>query len=230
MKMFATVRTDYPHPASTNYFLTREEAEESVATRVMFTAALGPDVPVPGSEWLEIEEVERPSQPCTTCGTESQQSSEEYEKYPYCRNCHYTGVAAEDKHADQLAPFKEAFPDAKVVIEHTGGGCFWLAFYWEGDHYFYTATEESELPDSWADGWGYLCRNYNDGTDTQEEWDHPDYYGTLILEGKRDDDGVLAEGFTPDEMIQAIREDRDSRALDNERSAFADRPTTKGEA
>lgn len=88
---------------------------------------------------------------CAICGDEV--TSRVPEKYPYCMVCHYTGRAAEHLRAEQIERFRKALPECTVAIEHTGGGCFWLAVYPPGeqapghDPKFYIATDgEANVP------------------------------------------------------------------------------------
>ena len=137
---------------------------------------------------------------CLSCGC-CEVTAKNPERYPYCRNCHYTGVAAEHIRGEQLGRFRAAMPEAKIAIEHTGGGCFWLAFYFDGEPAFYTATDangvlptDPDLEATREGGWGLVCRNGNDE-------DSPDYDGTPILDSRI--------GVSDEEIVRVIRTDRE---------------------
>lgn len=120
---------------------------------------------------------------CNVCGGEV--TSKDPEKYPFCRNCHYTGQAAEQLRADQIERFEKAFPDAQFVgVEHTGGGCFWLAIRYADSPKFFVLTDgEAGLPDwqpegdddVWAPlpdgGWGYVGRHDDTDPTAVDDWD-----------------------------------------------------------
>lgn len=172
--------------ALTDYFRTREEAEEARSRRKMIDR-FGEH---PGEEFLEVVEVERESRPCRFCGAEVQANEA---RIDYCRNCYYFGRPREEARAAQIAFFEEA-TGATVGVEHTGGGCFWLAFRWEGETDYYVATDgEASLPERANEetgehealprgGWGYVGRHSDDE-------DSPDYEGTPIA-------GIFVEGYT----------------------------------
>lgn len=157
---------------------------------------------------------------CEVCGGEV--TAAKPEKYPYCRNCHYTGSAAEAMRADQLNRFRAAFPDATVEVEHTGGGCFWLTFKWDGDARYYTATDgEAGLPRNTdpdddtpltEGGWGYVGRYAN--TDDES---HPDYEGvTLTAPADSHEDYWTAYpkwSLSDAQVIGIIQADRRDRGL-----------------
>lgn len=207
MKMYQVVDTEWPDRRDATFFQTMEKAEAHIESSRRYDREHPMESGgIPGREYLQIKIVDRDPQPCKVCGGEAANSPEQYAVYPYCRNCYYMGSAAEDIHLNDLAAFRKAFPDATVGVEHTGGGCFWLAFRWEGDPVFYCATAgEAELPDddAWNDGWGIVCRYVEDEN------------------GYMDDDAwaVLAESdpfgehgsptfLTKRQVIAAIKKDR----------------------
>ena len=164
---------------------------------------------IPGRDYLTIQIVERDSQPCKVCGGEATNKPEQYAGYPYCRNCYHTGSAADDQHMNDLSYFRQAFPDAEVGVEHTGGGCFWLSFRWENDPFYYAATAgDACVPDAgkWGDGWGCVCCYH-------EDEDHHDYDGRMLLYKELWDEeaGVELPGFTKRQVIAAIKKDRKER-------------------
>lgn len=182
-----------------------------------------------GFENVHFDEVEyvvsRNEHRCVLCG--SGVTAKDPEKYPYCRACHYTGNAAEQIGADAWAPLREAFPEANVTVEHTGGGCFWLAVYFPDDKGFHYAMTngEASLPEEDGayirNGWGYVGRHYYD-YEADPNGEHPDYNGTPILEadGVWDSDGdpnyweeYPAHCLTDEQVIEAIRQDRKSRGF-----------------
>lgn len=128
---------------------------------------------------------------CKVCGGEV--TAKDPERYPYCRTCHYTGFAAQDLRADQLNRFRAAFPDALVVIEHTGGGCFWLAIRFVNEPKYYVLTDgEASLPDKGKahdyeplaeGGWGYIGRHDDTEPGEGDDWKDArfaDYDGTPL--------------------------------------------------
>jgi hypothetical protein len=126
-------------------------------------------------------------------------------RYPYCRTCHYIGAAEEDVRAEQVTRFAFAFPDARVGIDHTGGGCFWLSIRWADSPTYYTLTNgEASLPTD-ADGravrggWGYVGR-YNDSDG------HEDYEGWALAENG-DALENPSQGMTDAHVIEVIRAD-----------------------
>jgi hypothetical protein len=139
-------------------------------------------VPTDAPDWVQYEAARGVE--CLTCGREEVGVKAHDAGFDYCRNCYHTGVAAEDLRAAQLYGFRVAMPDWEVSVNHTGGGCFWLAFTPpETDGTFYAATDgEASLPEvdgePIRDGWGIVCRYYmGEGED-----DHADYEGTIIAE------------------------------------------------
>jgi hypothetical protein len=199
-----------------DYFPTIGDAQAHVDRNIELNAKDRADrgEPFNVNEWrseFSFAEVERQHQPCKACGGEAQNSADSYAEYPYCRMCFYTGRAANDINAAGLASFREAFPDAEVGVEHTGGGCFWLAFRWAGDPFYYCATDgEASLPEAdqggWASGWGIACRYHEDDQ-------HDDYEGAVILDGwgKDDEHDMLVRTFTIEQVVAAIRADREAR-------------------
>ena len=149
MRMYAVRDKDSPDTAAlTSYYRTVEEAEAHVsqASRIDRWGEH------PGSEYLEIVVVERDSYPCVLCAGEV--TSKNPERYPYCRSCHYTGSAAEHIRDDQMTYFIESVPWAEsITIDHTGGGCFWLAFRFSDRSEYVIATDgEAALPADDASG------------------------------------------------------------------------------
>ena len=208
MKMYQVLDTDWPSRRDLNLFRTLVEAEQHIERSTRYdrehTMESGG---VPGREYLVIKIVERVSQPCKVCGGEATNTPEQYARYPYCRNCYYVGNAAEDMHLNDLGLFRASFPDAEVGVEHTGGGCFWLAFRWEGDPIFYVATGgEAELPpdDHWNDGWGVVCRYSQDenGDVNDDDW------AVLRESGWDQEDPTY---LTKRQVIAAIKKDRKLR-------------------
>jgi hypothetical protein len=113
---------------------------------------------------------------CILCGAGV--TSKDPGRYPYCRLCHYTGAAAEHQRADTLRLMEGLLPGARVGIDHTGGGCFWMAVRFPDSDRFYAMTDgDAGLPDGMQD-WRYLGRH----TDRDDEHD-PDYNGTCLYDG-----------------------------------------------
>ncbi len=206
MKMYEIVDKDWPGKATTRYFHTLEEAEAHIENARRFDRAHPEESGgIPGREYLVIKIVDRAEQPCKTCGKESTNSAESYAKFPYCRDCYYVGNAYEDIHINDLALFRRHFEDAWVGIEHTGGGCFWLAFRWDDDPIYYCATAgEAELPDDdrWSDGWGIVCR-YNENNDEDCE---------VVRESDIWGDNGPPTTLTKRQVIAAIKKDRKARS------------------
>ena len=150
--------------------------------------------------WSSEDEIVR----CKTCGRVV--SSGDPERYPYCRGCHYVGNASEDVRADQLLTFRRAFPDATVGIDHTGGGCFWLAIRWDGSDTYYALTDgEASLPTDGEGnpvrgGWGYVGRHW----DTEDDWSSDDVAELHYSADAMDDP---SQGLTDADAVAIIRAD-----------------------
>lgn len=142
---------------------------------------------------------------CQLCGAEV--TAKDPEVYPYCRNCHYTGQAHGHRWKATLDKLGAAFPGASVGIDHTGGGCFWLAVRWPDDPKYYVLTDgEAALPETeegfpLADSWGYVGRQ--DDTDEAGE-ENDDYEGSPLF---WDYEKVQTDA----EVIDTIRADREAR-------------------
>ena len=204
MRMYAIVDSVFRHE---DVFHTLEEAEAAIDARKRYDREFTMENSdgIPGRDYLTIQIVERDSQPCKLCGNEATNKPEQFAEYPYCRNCYHTGSAADDQHMNDLAYFRRAFPDAEVGIEHTGGGCFWLAFRWEDDPFYYAATAgDACVPEAgkWADGWGAVFCYHSDE-------DHPDYEGRMLLYRELWTEGPDPEiaGFTKRQVVAAINKD-----------------------
>jgi hypothetical protein len=136
-------------------------------------------------------------------------------KTEFCRNCFYTGVAFNDLYADVIDKFREAFPDHWVGVEHTGGGCFWLAVRSrdESNPIYWCATAgEASLP-VFEEGelWGIVCR-YCDDEDKARHVkvngaDYWEYEGVPILCAPVIEDDIPQPMMGHDEVIDAIRKD-----------------------
>jgi hypothetical protein len=111
---------------------------------------------------------------CRTCGAVV--TSGDPQRYPYCRSCHYVGNAAEDVRAATLSYFRETLGPVEVRVDHTGGGCFWLAIQFPESETFYVLTDgEASLPtdengDPIRGGWGYVGLH----SEREEDWDTPE--------------------------------------------------------
>lgn len=157
---------------------------------------------------------------CILCGGGT--TAKDPEKYPYCRVCHYTGAAEESMRGEQLSRFAEAMPDFNVCVEHTGGGCFWLAFYprQEGRKEMYAATDgEAELPavDGRAlpeGGWGIVVFTPDHAEGSPDE---------IVLQPEHvvDEDGFATDRYwneypahclSDQQVIDAIRADWKERS------------------
>lgn len=142
---------------------------------------------------------------CSLCGR-NEVTSKNPVRYPYCQWCHYSGDVAAHLRAEQMNYFRGEFPDAtNVFIDHTGGGCFALAFYFgDGEFYYYATDGGVAIPtdddgNPVRDGWRLVCRYHADE-------DHPDYEGALIVNRDYDTD----ETATDAEIVAAIRADREA--------------------
>lgn len=202
--------------ALTDYFRTREEAEKSVAARTKSDA----DGKHAGHEFLEIVEVERESRPCRFCGSEVQADDPATD---FCRGCHYTGRHQDDARSEQIEWFQEQL-GCDVHSEHTGGGCFWMAFYFDQTAEFYVATDgEASLPtkdgEPIRDGWGYVGRHGDDE-------DSPEFNGVVVAEPVIAGKGIFESGghrhdlywdeypqhcLADAQVVEAIKADRRSR-------------------
>lgn len=135
-----------------------------------------------------------PNVRCRSCGSEEVGVKAHAVGYDFCRSCYATGNADALLRADQIDRFRKALPGWEIAVEHTGGGCFWMAFTPpDAGGYFYTATDgEACLPEikpdgaeasvPIRDGWGYVGRHFYDADDPEASDAHPDYEGTTIAE------------------------------------------------
>lgn len=118
---------------------------------------------------------------CEICG--GGVTSPDPAAYPYCETCHYTGAVATLLRGKQIARFEQALPGAHVSVEHTGGGCFWMAVRFEEHADYYVFTDgEAELPEQENGGWRYV------GLHSDVE-DSPHYEGTPIRTRDFDEPG-----------------------------------------
>jgi hypothetical protein len=175
-------------------------------------------VPADAPAWVQYEAAVGVK--CLTCGNEEVGVKAHAVGFDYCRMCFHTGRAAEHLRADQMAWFRAQLPGWDIGIEHTGGGCFWLAFYPAGPRagYMYAATAgEASLPSSndeddhpIRDGWGYVGRYYYDGT-TEGDM-HEDAEGTTVLDAVEHPGADFWEEYprfarSEADIVKAIRED-----------------------
>jgi hypothetical protein len=131
------------------------------------------------------EVVERNPHRCSLCG--GGVTSKDPERYPFCSGCHYSGAAASSQRAEQLAAIATALDGPEVAVEHTGGGCFWLAVRFAGEEDYYVLTDgEASLPEQPEGGWGYV------GLQSDNEAS-PHYEGTPIRYLSDDDDPGLSD-------------------------------------
>lgn len=98
----------------------------------------------------------------------------------FCRYCYHSGVAFNDIYAAERQPFVDAFPDAHVGFEHTGGGCWWFAIYPKDSPWYWAMTNgEAAIPKFQdGEGWAIVVRYHTDD-------DHPDYEGALVVQSER---------------------------------------------
>ena len=204
--MYAVVDKERQLESLTTYFRSREEADTHVAGCEMFK--IGHEGPIPGIEYLEIQEVERDSHPCSLCGGEV--TAKDPVKYPYCRSCHYNGLAAEHLRSEQMEFFASQLGPSggAAYIEHTGGGCMWLAFRWEDEVEFYTSTmtdaflPEDEEGNPIRDEWGLVAMQY----DLEEKWDEFD-----MLHDSGYEPDLKCPRLTDAELVKLILEHRSVR-------------------
>lgn len=144
-----------------------------------------------------VEIVERNPRSCVYCSNGVTSSNPDCD---YCRHCHYSGRHLDEVNAESVDAFRVAFPEAHWTgVEHTGGGCFWLAVRMtDGDGPYYAVTDgQAGIPAlAEGEGWFYVCR-YADDEDCE---------GEIILDCADDD-----PGFKTAEVIAAIRTDLDRR-------------------
>ena len=150
---------------------------------------------------------------CQICG--GGVTSKDPEKYPYCRSCHYTGQVAEREHAEVISKLGSLLgADAIVCIEHTGGGCFWLAVRYDGSPFYWIATDgEASIPD-FAKGasWGIVCRYADEEVAVDIDagdgsvWN--EYEGLPLLGSEGYDDTGVGT-LTHEQVAQAILADRE---------------------
>jgi hypothetical protein len=174
----------------------------------------------PGFHYVRPEEVvavvARNTNACILCG--GGVTSKNPAKYPYCRSCHYTGAATEDlnrEHIDALGVLFDDVDDLNVSVEHTGGGCFWLAVRPLDDSPFYwIATDgEASIPDfARGESWGIVCRYADEEQAREVEVDGVlwhEYEGVpLLADEGASDEGVGA--LTHEQVAKAILADRES--------------------
>ncbi len=128
---------------------------------------------------------------CTICGDGVTASNEETD---FCRNCYYSGAATERDRAEQLAAISTALDGPTVAVEHTGGGCFWVAVRFdtqdEGGEFYVLTDGDASLPEQAEGGWRYI------GLHSDDE-DSPHYEGTALhyLDGA---------GLTDEQAVRAI--------------------------
>lgn len=134
---------------------------------------------------------------CIICGAKV--TARDPQAYPYCKTCHYSGAAQGNINADKVEPFALAFPNADVLIEHTGGGCHWLAIYPKdtGSYPMYALTDgDANLPAEDETTWGCVVR-YN----------HVDDEGTAIAWNVDEEDDRWVPLLTVEQCINAIKAD-----------------------
>lgn len=196
MRMYEVYNTDHPDMRP-HVFRERDEAVGYIERCKAYTRS----GEIAGRDYLAIRVVERESHPCTLCGAEV--TAKDPVAYPYCESCHYTGASADALNGEALAWFQQRLPSATVGVEHTGGGCFWLAFRWPDDPVYYTATDgEASLPDDWQK-WGYLGRY--DGDDDCE--------GFILLEGVDESNDQWLPLIRREDVVVAIVNDRKERGV-----------------
>lgn len=113
---------------------------------------------------------------------------------------------------ERVEKFRQAFPEAEVEIQHTGGGCHWLCVSYPGTPLYYALTDgEAFLPEP-TEGWRFV------GLFSEED-DSPHYEGTALRQS-----GEYADGPTfSDEVAIAtiLRHREEGEALtDEERDAL----------
>jgi len=197
------------------YCRTLEEAQECVAKSKRFSREHPEPDGLAGDQYLEIVVQKIDWFPCKTCG--GHVTAKDPLKYPYCRSCHYMGTAEEDVREAQLYDFRVAVPECDIGIEHTGGGCMWLAFHHPDKREFLIATDgDACLPDdddgnAVRDGWGCVMLQQGCATscNTGGECDGLcDGYMELLW--RRDEDGDEGDqwcvrNITDAEIIEQAR-------------------------
>lgn len=137
--------------------------------------------------------VERNPRDCRFCGNGVTSTNPEID---YCRICHYTGRAQQDMHAVRIAEIESGLPEGwMAMVEHTGGGCFWLAIRHDANRFYYACTaHDAVLPDD-AEGedWSWVFRYHHDES-------HEDYEGVAIIHSGEPDvsNRRVAEAITAD--------------------------------
>jgi hypothetical protein len=129
--MYEVFHTDGKYfPSLSDFYRTREEAENHVARATGCKSVNGVMVDMVGSDFLAIREVERESKPCKFCGGEVQSNAVDF-----CRSCFYGGEVFKEGVSGIIDALK-AHPmiDAESVgVWHTGGGCFAVGANIDGD-------------------------------------------------------------------------------------------------
>jgi hypothetical protein len=166
------------------------------------------------------EIVERNPRICEFCGNGVTSPNPEV---TFCRGCFYNGTAFEDRYADVIEVFQRAFPDHWATIEHTGGGCFWLAIHplpgsplaARSPYYWALTAGDAVLP-MFEEGelWGIVMRYCADEERAQTvvvgEIEFNEYEGVPVLESETDKDGMFLPNMSHEQVIEAIRKDMEA--------------------
>lgn len=204
---------------------TPEEQADDGEEKLTYGDALRFAREVSGGRFYDLTLNDAETIDCAICGGEV--TAKAPAEYPYCRTCHYTGRAEERIRAEQIERFKAAFPSARsVAVEHTGGGCFWLAIRFEDDPKYYVLTDgEAALPtqnvadldadpqaEDWRPipdgGWGYVGRH--DDTEVEANYESGDYEGTAL---SFDEDALASGGLSDEQAIAVVKADISARSM-----------------
>lgn len=160
---------------------------------------------VKGSAWSErylladvTEIVVSNPRSCRFCGNGVTATNPDTD---FCRICHYTGRAEQDRIADRIARVERLLPDGwSAGVEHTGGGCFWLAVRHQEDPFYYAITAHDAVLPEGDEEWSWAFRYH-------ENEDHEDYEGVVIIQAPEQ-----ATILTDEQVAKAIVDDIASRS------------------
>jgi hypothetical protein len=174
-------------------------------------------------ETIEFSEVVKGTLPaivkCKTCkaaGRDTIVTAEDPVKYPFCKNCFYTGAAAEFLMSDVMVKIGKGVKGWEPSVWHTGGGCFALVLNkWDpekqeivkdGEYYMLTG-DDFEVSTIATEGVGCIGRYLDETEDNKTS----EYAGTrmcMVYEGY---DWTTADGtakkITLDQAIARIQLD-----------------------
>jgi hypothetical protein len=121
---------------------------------------------------------------CRFCGEGVTSTNDEVD---FCRNCHYTGRAQEERRGDLIGRLGDLDLVGTARIWHTGGGCFLLAVELVDGRLVTCTDGEASLPED-GEPWGLVVVSPN-----QEAWDEWDEGVLDIRQAEWTDDQLVSE-------------------------------------